>query len=297
MTKTAAPLETAIIEKANRFDATIFLGRGQYHTATFDNLADARSAASQFGGVVKNGRKGMVYAIAEGRSIFVPDDYQPTKGLIDMTTEISSTEISRLTAILLGEAGYKRANSKAAAIKRFITVATEKGVKNPAEIAKGPFDMAEHVCRETLKGGHMTIAEVVAARDGAEPAKATDYPLPAAKPARRKALAAIADASRPAKPVKAPNAAKAAKAAPEGGKRAAILAAAERGELPAAPDFSAETHKRFRNKLADVVALVEAGEIKKLEAFAINPISSSPKAIDKYRNLAVIALKARKAAA
>lgn len=71
------------------------------------------------------------------------------------------------------------------------------------------------------------------------------------------------------------------------------LAAAQAGKLPAEPDFSAETHKRFRPKLAEVVALAKAGDVAGLRAFDIKPISTSPKAIDRYRNLAVIALEAR----
>lgn len=67
------PIDTATIGRAVRFDATIFLGTGRYHTGSFDNLADARDAARQFGEVVKNGRQGMVYAITpQGRSVFVP---------------------------------------------------------------------------------------------------------------------------------------------------------------------------------------------------------------------------------
>jgi hypothetical protein len=58
------------------------------------------------------------------------------------------------------------------------------------------------------------------------------------------------------------------------GKRAAIEAAAREGKLPAPPDFRAETHKRFRNKLASVVELAKAGDLKGLRAFEINPISS-----------------------
>lgn len=76
------------------------------------------------------------------------------------------------------------------------------------------------------------------------------------------------------------------------GKRAAILEAAQRGELPAAPDFSAATHKPHRKKLEAVVAMVKAGDIEGLKAYPINPISSSPKAIARYRDLAVIALEA-----
>jgi len=77
------------------------------------------------------------------------------------------------------------------------------------------------------------------------------------------------------------------------GKRASKIEAAQRGDLPPAPDFSAETHKRFRAKLAQVVAAAEAGDLAALRAFEINPTSSSPKAIAKYRDLAVIALEAR----
>ena len=77
------------------------------------------------------------------------------------------------------------------------------------------------------------------------------------------------------------------------GKRAAIEAAAREGKLPEPPDFSAETHKRFRNKLASVVELTKAGDLEALRAFKINPVSSSPKAIARYRDLCVIALEAQ----
>jgi len=95
---------------------------------------------------------------------------------------------------------------------------------------------------------------------------------------------------------KAPKAAKPAKAEKAGpGKFAAIREAAERGELPPAPDFSADVHKRNRGRLAQLVAMAEAGDVAGLEAFPIKPNCTSPKAMDRYRNLAVIALKARKA--
>jgi hypothetical protein len=77
------------------------------------------------------------------------------------------------------------------------------------------------------------------------------------------------------------------------GKRAAIEAAAREGKLPEPPDFSAETHKRFRNKLQTVIHLAKAGDLKALRVFEINPVSSSPKAIARYRDLCVIALEAR----
>ena len=81
--------------------------------------------------------------------------------------------------------------------------------------------------------------------------------------------------------------------APTIGKRQAILDQAQAGALPTAPDFSKPTHARFRAKLAQVVALAEAGDIAALQAFEINPVSSSPKAMARYRDLCVIAITAR----
>ena len=77
------------------------------------------------------------------------------------------------------------------------------------------------------------------------------------------------------------------------GKRQAILDQAQTGVLPQTPDFSKLTHARFRAKLAQIVALAEAGDIASLQAFEINPVSSSPKAMARYRDLCVIAIAAR----
>jgi len=82
-------------------------------------------------------------------------------------------------------------------------------------------------------------------------------------------------------------------AAPPIGKRQAIRDQAQTGALPPAPDFNKPTHARFRAKLAQIVTLAEAGDIAGLQAFEINPISSSPKAMARYRDLCVIAIIAR----
>lgn len=81
--------------------------------------------------------------------------------------------------------------------------------------------------------------------------------------------------------------------APLVGKRQTILDQAQTGALPPAPDFSKPTHARFRAKLAQIVALAEAGDIAGLQSFEINPVSSSPKAMARYRDLCVIAITAR----
>lgn len=77
------------------------------------------------------------------------------------------------------------------------------------------------------------------------------------------------------------------------GKRQAAIDAAKEGALPSVPDFSAPTHARFRKKLDQVVEMVKAGDIAGLKAFEINPASTSPKAIARYRDLAVIAFEAK----
>lgn len=80
---------------------------------------------------------------------------------------------------------------------------------------------------------------------------------------------------------------------PKTGKRKAIIEQAQAGLLPAAPDFSKPTHARFRAKLAKLVALGEAGDIEGLKAVEINPVSTSPKAMARYRDLAIMAIEAR----
>ena len=113
--------------------------------------------------------------------------------------------------------------------------------------------------------------------------------------AKRKSTAKRA--AKPASSKKAPKtAAKQASSSQRPlGQRAAIEAAAREGKLPDPPDFSAATHKRFRNKLQNVIDLAKAGDLKGLRALEINPVSSSPKAIARYRDLCVTALEAQAA--
>lgn len=82
-----------------------------------------------------------------------------------------------------------------------------------------------------------------------------------------------------------------------GGKRAEAEAAARAGSMPVPPDFSAETHKRFRKRLGEIGAMAEAGDIKGLKADTTEPKSSSRAAMCRYRDLCILALEARAAAA
>lgn len=117
--------------------------------------------------------------------------------------------------------------------------------------------------------------EIVKTKDGFT-WRLKQQPKPAIEPSREPQPATAAKRERPL------------------GKRAQIEADARAGKLPEPPDFSAETHKRFRNKLARVVELAKAGDIDGLKAMTINPVSSSPKALARYRDLCVIALETRK---
>lgn len=71
--------------------------------------------------------------------------------------------------------------------------------------------------------------------------------------------------------------------------------AASRGEVPPAPDFSAPTHAPYRKKLEKLLALAQAGDAAGLRAMQINPTSTTPKALARWRDLAVRAIEAREA--
>jgi hypothetical protein len=145
--------------------------------------------------------------------------------------------------------------------------------------------------RAAKAAGHKPVdVEIIKTKDGYA------YRVKGATSAEESATAAKAEAA-PAKGRKGRKATgKPEKAATRPlGKRAAIETAAREGKLPEPPDFSAETHKRFRNKLASVVELAKAGDLKGLRKFEVNPVSSSPKAIARYRDLCVIALEAQTA--
>jgi hypothetical protein len=80
------------------------------------------------------------------------------------------------------------------------------------------------------------------------------------------------------------------------GKRAQIEADARSGKLPSPPNFEAATHTRFRPKLAEVVEMAKAGDLKGLKAYKYEGfVSSSPRAILRYRDLCVLALEAKAA--
>ncbi|CAH1649792.1 hypothetical protein [Chelatococcus asaccharovorans] len=240
---------------AEAVEWTAFCQGGGRITLRFDNRADAEAMAQRLAN--EHFRAALVYAVsAQGRTALATT-VQPQKETVEMSTEANMTglQIAELTAIITG-GGTKRANSREAAIARFVRAATEAGIENPDALVNGSFENAKQAIVAKIGGKALPAAEEKS------PRKTT---------------------------AKAEDGAKSERAA---GKRAAALEAAQRGEIPPAPDFSAATHKPHRKRLAAVVAMVEARDVAGLKALEIKPTSSSPRAILRYRDLAVIALEA-----
>ena len=190
-----------------------------------------------------------------------------------MFTNLSAVQINRL-AQRLSEAPLGRSANVAAAAERFerllaAKIGADRAMKAIKAILTAPG-------LETAAGRLAAEIDTCEPDAPAElaPPPATQEPIPAPTP--------IAD-NEPA----------AAPSAPRRRRDADIEAKARQGELPPPPDFSAPTHARFRAKLAALVELAGKADATGLRAIPINPVSSSPKALARYRDLAVLAIEAR----
>lgn len=201
-----------------------------------------------------------------------------------MFTNLSAVQINRL-AQRLSDAPLGRSASVAAAAERFerllaAKIGAERAPKAIKSILTAPgFETAE---------GRL-VAEIDAC-------KAAVSPPAAPEPANEKAPTSETEPAAAAAPmVEATETNSEQAAAPSARRRrdADIEAKARQGELPPPPDFSAPTHTRFRAKLAALVELAGKADATGLRAIAINPVSSSPKALARYRDLAVLAIETR----
>lgn len=69
---------------------------------------------------------------------------------------------------------------------------------------------------------------------------------------------------------------------------------AKAGKLPSPPDMSAPTHKHYVTKLADVVKLAKAGDLKGVQSYKVSDRDDgSPLLVKRYQKLAIVALKAK----
>jgi hypothetical protein len=194
-----------------------------------------------------------------------------------MFTNLSAVQINRL-AQRLSEAPLGRSASVAAAAERFERLLA----------ARIGADRAPKAIKAILTApGFETAAGRLAAEIDAREPEAPTEPAPIVDPEP----AAVAAPNVGAIEVHPETAA--APSAPRRRRDADIEAKARQGELPPPPDFSAPTHVRFRAKLAALVELAGKADITGLRAVAINPVSSSPKALARYRDLVVLAIEAR----
>lgn len=185
---------------------------------------------------------------------------------------LTATEINRL-AQRLTQTPLGRSASVATAAERFQRLlAAQIGPARAADAAKAILAAPGF---ETAEG--RLVAEI----EGETPEIAVG-PAPQVDPAP----VAITKPETASKPAAAPN--------PRRRRRDADLEAKARlGELPPPPNFSAQTHARFRSKLEGLTAFAERGDAEALRAVTINPVSSSPKALARYRDLCLTALEAR----
>jgi len=190
-----------------------------------------------------------------------------------MFTNLSAVQINRL-AQRLSEAPLGRSASVAAAAERFERLLAAKigGERAPKAIKA----IVTAPGFETAAGRLAAEIDACELDAPAEPAPPSVAPEPAVEPTP------VADIE----PAAAPS-------APRRRRDADLEAKARQGELPPPPDFSAPTHARFRAKLAALVELAGKADATGLRAIAINPVSSSPKALARYRDLAVLAIEAR----
>ncbi len=196
-----------------------------------------------------------------------------------MFTNLSAVQINRL-AQRLSEAPLGRSASVGAAAERFERLLAAKiGVDRAPKAIKAILTAPG---LETAAG--RLVAEIDACEVGAAPPAAPD---------RAYEPATIADLQSAATAEPIVGAIPAAPSATRRRRDADIEAKARQGELPPPPDFSAPTHARFRASLAALVELAGKADATGLRAIAINPVSSSPKALARYRDLAVLAIEAR----
>ncbi|HMO09605.1 MAG TPA: hypothetical protein PKD10_18465, partial [Paracoccaceae bacterium] len=193
-----------------------------------------------------------------------------------MLTNLSAAQINRL-AQRLSDAPLGRSASVAAAAERFERLLAAKiGTDRASKAVKAIL---------TAPGFETAAGRLAAELDACEPDAPAEPAAPSVAP--EPIIEAAPVVEKAAEPEAAPSALRRRRDAD-------LVAKARLGELPPPPDFSAPTHARFRAKLAALVELARKADAAGLRAIPINPVSSSPKALARYRDLAVLAIEARR---
>ena len=168
-------------------------------------------------------------------------------------------------------------------------VSMSRGLTSPAPKASNLTDADRKAIAELTKANADKSAEAKAVE------KDRLAKLAAAKKAEKAEIKAVKAAAKAANP-------KSGKPAPKprktGSERnlydwAGAREAAEKGVIPKAPDFSARK-QGYQDLLAEVEKLVKAKDLDGLKAFKVQGDTTSKKGIQKYREIAMTALKAKK---
>lgn len=285
-----------ILANAIRFDASLFLGSGKYANASEKTLEDIKIAAEMLKEENASAKgEVMIYAIDEGgnKALISGKPYK-AKG------KLSLAPIGEATQETISSAGREDEVIEAGplfgkGISAIIAAAqsAEKTVSDelaaaidgiPARLEAGDiFVKAPENMHEIMLLEPADIAGGIAAEHAA------------AKPAKAPKAPKAAKAEKPAKAPKEPKAAAAPKVSARAAAAAEAAASAAAGIIPAAPDFSKDTHKSWRKRLAAIIAMIEAGDIAGLKADTTEPKSSSRAILCRFRDLAIIALEAKAA--
>jgi hypothetical protein len=256
-------------------------------TQKTNGLAEATSALASALTAMKGGKKKgpKEQQLAQMRSTAAMPTDGSIPAFLDRTKGMSKAEIAASA-----EQARENAERCGASSKRGLTSAapkasnlTEADKKAIAELTKAKADeKAEKKAAENERLGK----------------------LAAAKKAEKAEIKAVKDAAKaanpPATPAKKGKAEKQPAPKRKSGDRArydwnGAREDAAKGTIPAAPDFSANTHRCYRPLLAEVEKLVKAKNLAGLQAYKIKGSCTSPAAVKRYREIALIALKARKA--
>lgn len=295
-TNARAAWDAEQIARAVGFTTSRFRGVGVFETRRFDDLAAALADA-------QGDRRALVYAITpEGWTIHIVNGDKIPKEPAMNTEATTKTYSSKSNAIRAARAALKGKHRDALAEVHFrLEPIGDEFAWHEIDLGTGQIATGELLEDGATEAKGVPPITVVPAKGGPKALPAAKLAHDTRSPKRRKAdeaaqAAGFPNATRMAEAKQAEKAAaKAAKPKAEkpASKRAEVVAAAERGELPTPPDFSADTHKRFRPTLEALVAAAKAGNLKALKEDKTEPKSSSRQAICRYRDLAITALTAQ----
>jgi hypothetical protein len=279
--------DRAKIASATGYTTSFFLGSGKWDKHPSPTLERAREVARQMLAdpeYAKSGRKPIIYAhLPDGTEVVVPDDYEADDGL-----DIPAF-LDRRPGAAAAQSGGPLPKGGRGERAQARTPAPEAG-KAAADVQM-PDSVVQLLNMPTGIDGvafHATEANVGPMTVGGRPVHKANRPLQAGDLVAGQVV--VADLSDVIDPLKVFVGAKRILA-----RHLDMLESAQAGVLPKPPAATAATWNgnTYRGRLERLVAMVEAGDIAGLEAKKMPDYDSGFIAMGRYRNLAVIALRAR----